>query len=208
MGFTPQQARIALAATDTGMDVDQALETLLANTEETENVEARDLDRPTPPRRSAAPHPSSRPRREREPEVLIRRQQVASETSPDSGYNSQSYQEQADKLISQATVIGRGMFNKANAIWKESKDRMQKAYEERQALQQALEKSERSGRPKWMMEEESGSGPVSRGESDFEERPERAEGDRPGGFQCIAVEIVTDKWNLSIRTTKERCTRT
>ena len=42
MGFSPQQARIALAATDTGLDVQAALETLLSNG-------AGDTSTPPPP---------------------------------------------------------------------------------------------------------------------------------------------------------------
>lgn len=146
MGFTPHQARIALASTDTGLDVDQALETLLANTEESQdiNVEARDLDRTTPPRRSAVPVFD----RGREPEYPIRRQDL----SPSANPQYQAYQEHADKIISQATVIGRGMFNRANALWKEGKDRVQKVYEERQAQQAGISRAG-NGRPKWMVEE-------------------------------------------------------
>ena len=46
MGFTPQQARLALASTDTGLDVQQALETLLSNGVGTEQEEETISDRP------------------------------------------------------------------------------------------------------------------------------------------------------------------
>jgi hypothetical protein len=164
MGFTPQQARIALASTDTGLDVDQALETLIANTEESAEVEARDLDidrlatirRSRPPlqqpsRSSSNPNDRPRPRPTKSSD--------SSRQSGDEGVLGIGYQEQVDNLISQATVLGRGMFSKANAFWKESKEKVQKAYEEHQAQQpqqqggRPNEPRQRDGRPKWMAEE-------------------------------------------------------
>jgi hypothetical protein len=143
MGFTPHQARIALAATDTGLDVEEALEALISNTRETPNIEARDLDRSTPPRRPQ--RPSTRPNRSNESARQVAEENMAT-----------GYQEQADRLISQATVIGRGMLNRANAFWKESRERVQKAYEEHQTQQQAVSPGERrrDERSRWMAEEQ------------------------------------------------------
>lgn len=163
MGFTPHQARIALAATDSGLDVDQALETLLSNIEEAPNteVEARDLDISTAPVRRANRPPPPRTTR--------------SADSPRQGGDESpigpSYQEQADRLISQATIIGRGMFNKANAFWKESKERVQKAYEEHQ-VQQGSSRSDvrRDGRPRWMIDDHQDDGSKDDHDAPFEYR--------------------------------------
>jgi hypothetical protein len=171
MGFTPQQARIALASTDTGLDVEQALETLLNNTEQTPDVvEARDLDR-SPPRQS--PRPPPRPRR-------------TTDSPRQTPLESQEagYQEQADKLIAQATQLGKGMFNRANAFWKESRERVQKAYDEHQGQQAGASSTDarRDGRPKWMegdqegfKDEEVASTARRERERQPKERPERAE---------------------------------
>jgi len=55
MGFSPQQARVALAATDTGLDVQAALETLLAggagDTTPPLQSHDRDYEARPPPRR-------------------------------------------------------------------------------------------------------------------------------------------------------------
>ena len=56
MRFSPQQARIALAATDTGLDVQAALETLLANgagdtSTPSPSSHDRDYESRPPPRR-------------------------------------------------------------------------------------------------------------------------------------------------------------
>jgi hypothetical protein len=136
MGFSPNQARAALASTESGLDVQAALETLLSEASVSlphpagqtasagsrrehdhfhENSgwgeEQQDLDRPWRP-----PRHQTQPSQERPP------------TSPSEATN---YQQHADKIVAQATEIGSQLFNRANAFWKEGKSRVQKAYEER-----------------------------------------------------------------------------
>ncbi|KAF9048126.1 hypothetical protein BDZ89DRAFT_1099198 [Hymenopellis radicata] len=140
MGFSIQQARVALASTDTGLDVEAALETLLSN------GAASGSNNPSPPpplpRRSTNNTQSPPPRtRTREPQ-----------TSPSQG--ERNLQDQADKIMQQASQIGLSFFNKANAAWREGKDRVQKAYAER--ITEGAEdgkssgRSSANGRPKWM----------------------------------------------------------
>ncbi len=154
MGFSIQQARVALASTDTGLDVEAALEILLSN------GAASGSDNPSPPpplpRRSShqsnitqSPPPRTRTReRERE-----------SQTSPSQGESN--LQDQADKIMQQASQIGLSFFNKANAAWREGKDRVQKAYAERLAEGSTAADDGRSsgrssanGRPKWMQNDD------------------------------------------------------
>lgn len=150
MGFSIQQARVALASTDTGLDVEAALETLLSN------GAASGSPNPSPPpalpRRTShqsahatqSPPPRARPRDPRA-------------SSPEAESN---IQEQADKLMAQASQIGLSFFNKANAAWKEGRDRVQKAYAERLAEGNAAEdgrsssRSSANGRPKWMQSDD------------------------------------------------------
>ena len=61
-------------------------------------------------------------------------------------------QEHADKLLAQASEIGLNMFNRANAFWKEGKEKALKAYEERAAASRQATPPARNGRPKWMQE--------------------------------------------------------
>ena len=161
MGFSPAQARAALASTESGLDVQAALETLLSDTptatpnfvEQTasggsqgERNRFQDHDGwgdeehgsgvPRP-----RPHHRSRPSQERLP------------SSSDS-----NYQQQADKIITQASEIGSHLFQRANAFWKEGKSRVQKVYEERAANPRTgttgYGQGERqSGRPRWMQED-------------------------------------------------------
>jgi tetratricopeptide (TPR) repeat protein len=175
MGFTPQQARIALAATDTGVDVQAALDTLLAQT-------APDAD--VPPSgaangRAREPFADSddedeavrRRQAERYDDDVLenvhpRRRPQATSRRESAGHEREeaatpSVQDQADKILAQASEIGLSMFNRANAFWSQGKERVQKAYEERKA---AVATSSGSGsgapgrapirdtRPKWMQE--------------------------------------------------------
>ncbi|KAF8515905.1 hypothetical protein JB92DRAFT_2912505 [Gautieria morchelliformis] len=60
----------------------------------------------------------------------------------------QGLQDQADKLLNQASTIGMTMFSKANAFWKESREKVVKAYEEQRSGTLGAEDSKR--RPRWM----------------------------------------------------------
>ena len=131
MGFIPQQARDALAATDSGVNVQEALDCLLA-------ANAVDSEPEQPPRRS----------RPREPEDLrvlptarSRTQAPATDSSTGSGTLN------TDKILAQATEIGSNLFTRANAFWKQGKEQMQKAYEE---ASKASATPPSDGRPKWM----------------------------------------------------------
>ncbi|PIL37590.1 hypothetical protein GSI_01284 [Ganoderma sinense ZZ0214-1] len=167
MGFSVQQARIALAATDTGLDVQAALETLLSNgaasssppPEHQEEPRRRQQRRPTRTRdygsdeEDGASAPRSRQQRP------ARDRQRPDGTPPPRADGQRNLQEHADKLISQASEIGMNMFTRANAFWKEGKERVQRAYEERVATTatgpsrpNAEDGSRRNGRPKWMQD--------------------------------------------------------
>ncbi|KAH9045242.1 hypothetical protein EDB85DRAFT_1905570 [Lactarius pseudohatsudake] len=135
MGFSPDQARAALASTESGVDVQAALEALLSEPSQSSPV-------PAAPRASGG----SRTVRDRvqddddwgieeqrpEPPRQHPRQQIypSRERSPLSSSEA-NYQQQADKLITQASEIGSRVFQRANAFWKEGKSRVAKAYEDR-----------------------------------------------------------------------------
>jgi tetratricopeptide (TPR) repeat protein len=52
-------------------------------------------------------------------------------TTSSTVHKQQNIEEQADKLLAQASEIGLSVLNKASLFWKERKERVQKAYEER-----------------------------------------------------------------------------
>lgn len=147
MGFSVQQARIALAATDTGVDVEAALETLLAN------------GAAAPP--SPGPTPPVNVRRSRMSPPARHRQDHNERNSPSPIPNlstTPNLQEQADKILNQASEIGFSLFSKATSAWKEGSKKVQKAYQEAvgETGDNKASGSSRPGsgasRPKWMQE--------------------------------------------------------
>lgn len=147
MGFSPQQARIALAATDTGLDVQAALETLLANgagNSSTPPLLSHDYEARPPPRHTPNQRVNSNRDRDR---------RVPRGTEPET-HQSPDLNVQAEKIIAQASEIGISVFNRANAFWKESKEKAQRIYEERANAARAGPGTQRGdGRPRWISDE-------------------------------------------------------
>ncbi|KAF8653624.1 hypothetical protein AX16_003776 [Volvariella volvacea WC 439] len=167
MGFSVQQARVALASTDTGLDVQAALEVLLANG-------AADGSRhstPQPPNRDS--------RQERRPSNRPETTRRATRDSPAPVMGERNLQEQADKILAQASEIGLNMFNRANALWKEGREKVQKAYEERTGGSSTGGGARPDGRPRWMQE-----APSSQVQDDD------GWGDRPVGAFSDDVEVT------------------
>ncbi|KAE9402347.1 hypothetical protein BT96DRAFT_560307 [Gymnopus androsaceus JB14] len=166
MGFSITQARTALASTDSGQDVQAALEILIANGATSaqgpseEGWDSDDEERGftggrSQRRRSPSPvqEPQPRPRRDRQ---IAQQKQLERERNAPSP-SSQQGGLQADKILAQASEIGFTLFNRANAVWKEGREKVQKVYEERMAA--GSEDGKGSGRstptntkPKWMQE--------------------------------------------------------
>nr|XP_019014133.1 uncharacterized protein I206_00215 [Kwoniella pini CBS 10737]OCF52914.1 hypothetical protein I206_00215 [Kwoniella pini CBS 10737] len=166
MGFSPAQARQALAKTSTGLDVQAAMEVLLGGSNaqaerqrgeeefdeddgdfvERERQRREEEDRERRRRRRQGPSrdsvtPRSAEEREREAEATA--------------------QDQAEKYLAQASEIGTNMFNKATSFWNSSKEKALKVYEEQRKAMEANaaaggsgegRKPVKDGRPKWMTE--------------------------------------------------------
>lgn len=154
MGFSIQQARIALASTDSGLDVEAALETLLNNG-------AGSSSRPTPPVPPRRPPLSGRDSSNNPNQSSTRhRERERSASSPSASHAESNIQEQADKLLAQASELGLSFLSKANAAWKEGRERVQKAYAERIGADNAGDSrsgnrtSNTHGRPKWMQSDD------------------------------------------------------
>ncbi|TCD60279.1 hypothetical protein EIP91_010431 [Steccherinum ochraceum] len=160
MGFSPQQARVALASTETGLDVQAALETLLAN-----GAAAGEPSTSRPSTRSRT-IPDERRRRptaeDYEDDVAPRRRQTGAKSSPpvrdtpspEGGEGQTNFQEHADKIIAQASEIGLSMFSRANALWKQGREKMQQAYEEQKGARAGSGSSSgpKGSQPRWMQE--------------------------------------------------------
>ncbi|ODN73906.1 hypothetical protein L202_07416 [Cryptococcus amylolentus CBS 6039] len=192
MGFSPTQARSALAKTSTGLDVQAALEILLRS--------------PSPSHRGAPRDDMGEAeddvveyerikREEAEKEKRRRRRAGPSRDSvqprtPAERENETQSQDQAERIIAQASELGQGLFNKASVFWSQGKERALKVYEEqRKAMEAAAATdgrrddrggSERKadGRPKWMQDAEEWKGEDTRGaeaggfvDSDKEDEP-------------------------------------
>lgn len=151
MGFSPVDARVALAntMTENGFDVQAAAELLLS--QGSQEGSAR-----------SSPHPHD-PERRRNGDVdrnTVSRPPPPTRTDshlqpPSTSLTHPQSQPQlditAERLLSQASEFSRGMFNKANALWKEGKERAAKIYEERTAVVNAANGAPAlDGRPRWM----------------------------------------------------------
>ncbi|THV07683.1 hypothetical protein K435DRAFT_959749 [Dendrothele bispora CBS 962.96] len=91
------------------------------------------------------PHPRREPGR-----TTSSRDQGRNRTqSPDQDQSVNNLQEQADKIFAQASELGKGLFSRAGAAWKEGRDRLQRAYEEQYGVE-GSRKPTPSGRPAWM----------------------------------------------------------
>jgi len=159
MGFSIEQAKKALANTKDGMDIQAALETLLGNSggiearREVSNnrrvVEEPEPELQTPVRRGP---PKGFRERERERLERMRREREHEPGIPPGGSDVVSdMQEQADKLLSQASEIGLSVLSKASAFWKGKKEQVVKVYEER-ATTITGQKERADGGPRWMKE--------------------------------------------------------
>jgi tetratricopeptide (TPR) repeat protein len=171
MGFSVPKAKAALAQTPGGVDVQMALETLLnGGGSDGPQLQEEEQDGPVQNRtRDAlrAGHQQDRPRHQPGSRTPQQQQQPA------------NIQDQADKLLAQASEIGLNVLSKASLFWKEGRkvvvenvqkvvvDNVQKAVEDEGKGKQM------NGRPKWMQERG--------GHDDDEEEELHANGD--GGFK-------------------------
>lgn len=172
MGFSIQQARTALATTDSGVDVEAAMDFLLAQSaadpaeeggaelqgsgsvddgstqREREEAERRrrHQERRRGPSRANAP-PSSRESESERPRARTTRD---TDDEPPAADTLGQLSNQADKVLAQASEIGLNLFSKANTLWKTAN----KVYEEKTKVKDAPPAANgASGRPKWMVDD-------------------------------------------------------
>ena len=155
MGFTPSQARQALAKTASGVDVEAALETLLASSLSHSHIEAGDEEFSARRRQREENTRSRVPDREQSRIVATNGKAGRSGAStPDLGV-------QTDKIMAQATEIGQTMFSKASSFWSAGKERAMKIYEEQRRVADLERQTMKDGKPRWMDERQDGDGDAS-----------------------------------------------
>ncbi|KAJ1309277.1 hypothetical protein OPQ81_004939 [Rhizoctonia solani] len=156
MGFSIQQAKKALANTSTGTDVQAALESLLGggNPDSRGDRERNgdDLERFRAEDEAAREQFEIEHRRQRARPSRDTTRDTAPEVNDDP---TRQLQEKADQLLAQASIFGSSVLNRANALWKEGKEKALKAYEERNAAGTSSGRSRDPARPAWMTEESS-----------------------------------------------------
>lgn len=153
MGFAPRIAQSALVSTSTadGFNVQAALDWLLAHKEASSPSES-DNHRPRGMNNNrdsgAVVHASRVPRTRmtRKPSQLDSRSAQQAQPNPDAA----DFPASAERLLSQAGEIGRGMFSRANALFKEGKEKAMKMYEERASASSNRSVGNADGRPRWM----------------------------------------------------------
>lgn len=159
MGFAPKDARAALAATqtDSGLDVQAAAELLLNGT----SGGGSPGERSTEEERREEPRKRTRPPVNRAPSSSGTLESQSARSQGEGGALPVPLQEQADKLIAQASTLGLSVFNRANSLWAQGKEKAKVLYEERAAAAAAAAsgsgasgKRPVDGRPKWMQDQE------------------------------------------------------
>ncbi|WVQ94257.1 hypothetical protein IAU59_001336 [Kwoniella sp. CBS 9459] len=171
MGFSPTQARQALAKTVTGLDVQAALEILLGGNASTSS-DSRDRRQDEFPEDDDDLVERERQRREEEERERRRRRRAGpARDSVRARTNEEREQDRAvstedptEKYLAQASEIGANMFSKATSFWNSSKEKALKVYEEQRKAMEAnaaaaaakdgegARRPVRDGRPKWMTE--------------------------------------------------------
>jgi hypothetical protein len=179
MGFSISQAKKALAATANGQDVQAALESLLSGDingqspppSSIQAPQARATPPPPPPPPSSSSHrsnvrapPKGQKERERERKERESQRIRREDTSGAGSTTAADIQDQADKLLSQASEIGLSVLSRASAFWKEGKEKVVKVIEERSGgvgtggggggggFEERGRGKNVDGRPKWMNE--------------------------------------------------------
>ncbi|KAF9379541.1 hypothetical protein CPB97_008907 [Podila verticillata] len=127
MGFSAERAKLALAMTENGRDIEAAIEYLVQNDEAED--QRRQRKEPSTNRRREADSERSGPSRHDEdddpPLTNYRRRNQAQELS-----RAQQLQQQKDKLVGSASIFGMSVLSKANDLYKQGREKVQAVMED------------------------------------------------------------------------------
>jgi tetratricopeptide (TPR) repeat protein len=180
MGFSPAQARSALAQTQSGVDVQAALESLLTALAGSSQApdDFGEEDRVMRERSRREEDEAERRRRRRAgPSRDSVRARTKEEVRSSTPRGESEYGEQADKIIAQASEMGQSFLKGATSFWNASKEKALRAYEEQRRAMEAGQEGRRKevrtdGRPRWMVEAEdrdAAEAPMTRGSGGFKD---------------------------------------
>ncbi|KAF9020749.1 hypothetical protein BGZ52_002307, partial [Haplosporangium bisporale] len=127
MGFSAERAKLALAMTENGRDIEAAIEYLVQNDEAED--QRRQRRAPSKNRRRDTDSERSGPSRHDEdddpPLTNHRRRNQAQELS-----RAQQLQQQKDKLVGSASIFGMSVLSKANDLYKQGREKVQAVMED------------------------------------------------------------------------------
>lgn len=150
MGFTDEQAKVALEATG-GNDLQDAIDLLVQNAEAV-----------TIQQRATSPMETSRSDTSRARQSVFRDddstpkrrpQQQQQSSSDGSSATTPNFQQHKEKLVAQATELGGFLYKNASMFVKTGRERINKAVEDWQEQQRAEQRYRAEGRPKWMRDD-------------------------------------------------------
>ncbi|KAG0044483.1 hypothetical protein BGZ83_010309 [Gryganskiella cystojenkinii] len=141
MGFSAERAKLALAMTENGRDIEAAVEYLIQNDEAQDQLPSRRQTTSTPSRRgdNAPPDlPARSYRDDSDPPLEDRRRcnnngrstTTLREQQQQELTRAQQLQQQKDKLVGSASTFGMSVLSKANEFYKQGREKVQSVMED------------------------------------------------------------------------------
>ncbi|KAG0201117.1 hypothetical protein BGX33_010511 [Mortierella sp. NVP41] len=150
MGFSAERARLALAMTENGRDIEAAIEYLVQNDEAEDQLPSRRRNQGTRERGQE----ERRPYRDDSDPALVdrrRRNQGRGQTQQQQDLSrAQQLQQHKDKIVGTASVFGMSVLSKANEFYKQGRDKVQAVMEDMTAEEP---RSTAASRHQWVEDE-------------------------------------------------------
>ncbi|KAF9577709.1 hypothetical protein BGW38_006901, partial [Lunasporangiospora selenospora] len=125
MGFSAERAKMALAMTETGRDIEAAIEYLVQNDEAESQIHSKGPRTQTTTRERRLADDRWPPRDEDDPPLEDRRRRAQERMQTQQQGSARSLQQQKDKIVGTASVFGMSVLSKANEIYKQGREKMQ-----------------------------------------------------------------------------------
>ncbi|KAF8964844.1 hypothetical protein BGZ46_000718 [Entomortierella lignicola] len=126
MGFSVERAKLALAMTEGGRDIEAAIDYLIQNDEAEDQLPQR--------RRTPGNNERRNPRPQRdEDDLMIEERRRRNQRQGQESSTVQQLQQHKDKIIGTASVFGMSVLSKANEIYKQGREKVQSVMEDMSA---------------------------------------------------------------------------